>query len=1159
MLGDRIAILAEGKLRCCGSSLFLKNRFGAGYRLVMSRKIGTRLPATEIVKLVQKTVPGAQMLTDVGAEVTIQLPTESASQFPLMFEQLNAQLRQLEIENYGLSQATLEEIFLKIASNEDLEDSPAPAVAAPVSAAIGDSLVPQSEGVVILRHYAAMFCKRVHYGRRDWRSLACVTVFPVGLLIMGLALLKLGTPPTQPVLPMTVKQFDETTTPVPFNESFSYREKPWHDALQHMAHKQGVTPITKRADAAPTSTGKIFGVNYTAGIYCNIKCPKLEKPKPLASVACPVWKIALPQLAQVGVGVTCGSTKSTCLSVVASTCADNQAKCVQQCADDSNSNLPAELCHDNCKCFCTGDQDACSAAGISLPTPLGLSLSTFCNVSLPENGTLGSMCKSLCGTCPDSSPDTTCVSGYKEYDVDSPMDSKLMLGMMRDAFNKGLSSTAADVTYGTVLMPRSVKDKGANLGIVTSLLFNTTAHHALPVYINLANDALKKAADGKDTSSITCNSHPFPLSRFYQEVINSAVALAATLFIMIAFAFVPAVVVSFIVKEREAHHNSKHQQMISGASIPAYWLANYTWDLLIYVLPCAISIIVIHIFNIGAFTGTRQASEVVVLLFVGYGFAIMPFTYILSFLFKSHTKAQLWCLLLNLLSGLVLMLASYIMSFIDDTKDTNKALIWLYRLFPGFCLGNGLFNVATQSLITTFVAQAGGAVHVDLYDMDICGKDLWYLYICAPLYFLIVCLVDTVLNFPAIAQRISSDIVVQDPPFAVDEDVAAEAARIDSTSPGEPRDVVRLRQLRKVYRASSGAKVAVRSLSFGMPKGECFGFLGINGAGKTSTLNMLTGAVLPTSGDAWLAGKHILHEQQAVRRLIGYCPQHDALLDLLSVTEHIQLFGRLKGIPEAELPALVQTLIERLDLQNHAHKLAHTLSGGNKRKLSVAIALIGSPQLVFLDEPSTGVDPGARRFMWSVISQLSTLSKSCSVVLTTHVMEEAEALCGRIGIMVGGRLRCLGSGQHLKSRFGQGYQLELRLQAPTAQEGEELAARYQLPAQLPPSELYKVCAAMGDGARCAEIAEEGSGHIVHHSIQAHGAPSTLCPPSLLSIPPALLFISPRAAQHARCSLACGAMPSSVRRAPIACSRRSVTHEVLGDARHVRLRPHGFAV
>merc|ERR1711871_907163 len=109
------------------------------------------------------------------------------------------------------------------------------------------------------------------------------------------------------------------------------------------------------------------------------------------------------------------------------------------------------------------------------------------------------------------------------------------------------------------------------------------------------------------------------------------------------------------------------------------------------------------------------------------------------------------------------------------------------------------------------------------------------------------------------------------------------------------------------------------------------------------------------------------------------------------------------------------------------------LSGGNKRKLSVAIALMGGPPLVFLDEPSTGVDPVARRFMWEVISRLCTEKKECSVVLTTHNMEEAEALCTKVGVMVGGRLRCLGSGQHLKSRFGQGYELDLKLGCAAAE------------------------------------------------------------------------------------------------------------------------------
>jgi len=260
---------------------------------------------------------------------------------------------------------------------------------------------------------------------------------------------------------------------------------------------------------------------------------------------------------------------------------------------------------------------------------------------------------------------------------------------------------------------------------------------------------------------------------------------------------------------------------------------------------------------------------------------------------------------------------------------------------------------------------------------------------------------------------------------------------------------------------------------------------------------MLTGAVLPSSGNAWLGGKHILTEQKAVRRLIGYCPQHDALLDLLTVREHLMFFGRLKGVSKDRLPNMVKQLMEMLNLSAHEHKLSHTLSGGNKRKLSVAIALIGSPPLIFLDEPSTGVDPAARRFMWSVISNLSTMQKSCSVVLTTHVMEEAEALCGRIGIMVGGRLRCLGSGQHLKGRFRQGYQLELKLRGPSDEEIEALHVKHfkcsAVGLHVPAQQVEAVCDAMGDATRYGEIREDGLGHVVYHALQqnAAGCPATI--------------------------------------------------------------------
>jgi ABC-type multidrug transport system ATPase subunit len=197
---------------------------------------------------------------------------------------------------------------------------------------------------------------------------------------------------------------------------------------------------------------------------------------------------------------------------------------------------------------------------------------------------------------------------------------------------------------------------------------------------------------------------------------------------------------------------------------------------------------------------------------------------------------------------------------------------------------------------------------------------------------------------------------------------------------------------------------------------------------------MLSGDIFPTDGSALVGGHDILKEQLAVRRLMGYCPQFDALFGLLTAREHLQFYGRIKGVPEDKMDRIVKGMLHYLSLEEYADRPAGTYSGGNKRKLSVAIALIGDPPVVFLDEPSTGMDPVARRFMWRFISDTM---EGRSVILTTHSMEECEALCHRIGIMVGGRLRCLGSAQHLKSKFGSGYQLDVN---GAAQKGDHVYA-----------------------------------------------------------------------------------------------------------------------
>jgi len=285
-----------------------------------------------------------------------------------------------------------------------------------------------------------------------------------------------------------------------------------------------------------------------------------------------------------------------------------------------------------------------------------------------------------------------------------------------------------------------------------------------------------------------------------------------------------------------------------------------------------------------------------------------------------------------------------------------------------------------------------------------------------PIYLTLTLITEKLVSIPSFVALFSRAPRVNIPEERMDEDVEAEKRRIQAGQ--ADRDIVVLKGLQKIY----PGKIAVRDLYFALPAGECFGFLGVNGAGKTTTLRMLTGDEIATEGKAYLQGHDLSTEPATVRRLMGYCPQFDALHANLTAKETLTFYGRIRGIPEEHLPKMVSYLIERLSLGDYADREAGKYSGGNKRKLSVAIALIGNPPIVFLDEPSTGIDPVSRRFMWDFISE--TMTKRC-VILTTHSMEECEALCTRLGIISSGQLRCLGTAQHLKNRFGRGLQIDI--------------------------------------------------------------------------------------------------------------------------------------
>ena len=221
-------------------------------------------------------------------------------------------------------------------------------------------------------------------------------------------------------------------------------------------------------------------------------------------------------------------------------------------------------------------------------------------------------------------------------------------------------------------------------------------------------------------------------------------------------------------------------------------------------------------------------------------------------------------------------------------------------------------------------------------------------------------------------------------------------------------------------------KLAVDDLTFGIARGECFGLLGPNGAGKTSTFNILSGLLLQTSGSARICGFDTATDMGSVHGHLGVCPQFDVVWPDLTVKGHLELFARLKGVQGPDIAGVVQEVAEQVRLDGDAlYQSASKLSGGMMRRLSLGISIIGNPQVLFLDEPSTGLDPSTRRIVWEIIDEQRELGRC--LVLTTHSMEEADTLCTRIGIMTGGRLRAIGTQLQLKQAHGDGFKLSLTL------------------------------------------------------------------------------------------------------------------------------------
>uniref|UniRef100_M3YSD0 ATP binding cassette subfamily A member 9 n=1 Tax=Mustela putorius furo TaxID=9669 RepID=M3YSD0_MUSPF len=498
--------------------------------------------------------------------------------------------------------------------------------------------------------------------------------------------------------------------------------------------------------------------------------------------------------------------------------------------------------------------------------------------------------------------------------------------------------------------------------------------------------------------------------------------------IPVAACFTPYIAMSSIGDYKRKAYS---QLRISGLYPSAYWFGQALVDIPLYFLILLLMQIMDYVFSPDEIIYIIQNLLVQILCSIGYASSLVFLTYVISFIFRNRRKnSGIW-------SFFFFIITIFTIVATDINEYEFLGLFLCTILIPPFSLIGSLFIFSEIS--PDSVDYLGASEHQIVF----LALLIPYLHFCI-FVFVLWCLE---VNFRKksmrkdpvfrISPRSSGIFPNPEEPEGEDEDVQIERrrttnARTIADFESLQKPVIIASCLRKEYTGKKKdcftkrkKKVAIRNVSFCVKKGEVIGLLGHSGAGKSTTIKMITGDTNPTAGQVILKGS----SEGDSLGFLGYCPQENVLWPNLSVREHLEVFAAIKGLEKGDATVSIIWLADALKLQDQLKQPVKALSEGIKRKLCFALSILGNPSVVLLDEPSTGMDPEGQLQMWQAI-RATFRNTERGALLTTHYMAEAEAVCDRVAIMVSGRLRCIGSIQHLKSKFGKDYLLELKVKNP---------------------------------------------------------------------------------------------------------------------------------
>uniref|UniRef100_A0A182S9E0 ABC transporter domain-containing protein n=1 Tax=Anopheles maculatus TaxID=74869 RepID=A0A182S9E0_9DIPT len=658
---------------------------------------------------------------------------------------------------------------------------------------------------------------------------------------------------------------------------------------------------------------------------------------------------------------------------------------------------------------------------------------------------------------------------------------------------------------------------GASLDVArrnVTVWFNNKAYHTAPLSLSVMYNALARTVC--PNCSLTVTNKPLPYSshvRFLRTQSGSNLGFQLAFNTGFAMAFVGALYIMYYVRERAS--GAKLLQFVSGVNAVTFWGISFLWDFGVYCVAMALYISTLAVFGEEGWSTPEELGRVVIVL-VCFGVAVIPFTYLGAYCFDVPSTGFIKMLIFNIFTGTVMFTAVFLLKVKDfDLRHVAETMEWIYMVFPLFALSHSLNNINVMETTRQICDAYCDAMpfctpqlackfnelccDVEIFSFNPRGinRNLTYLLGVSVLSFAILLLkeyrVFAELNLTTrltecwtnkVRQRATNTLPEETQSIAIgeDSDVSEERTRVDRFYEEREHEsltgpaLLMLRDITKRY--GRVTPPAVDRLTFAVGDRECFGLLGVNGAGKTSTFRMLTGDRRITAGDAWVVGCSLRTQLPAVYRRIGYCPQFDALLEDLTGRETLRIFARLRGIPSCSIESIAERLAVDLHFTAHLDKRVQAYSGGTRRKLSTALALLGDPVVVYLDEPTTGMDPGAKRHFWNVMCRVRSEGRT-ALVLTSHSMEECEALCTRLAIMVNGEFRCLGSAQHLKNKFSHGYFLTMKLKR-TGDGSRTEAERNKRAIKSFMQQTFSVSSGAGGGVGGAILKEEYHNYLTYH-------------------------------------------------------------------------------